>query len=309
MKALVILNPSSGDDGKKAALDALHRHFNAASIGYDVVETRRRDRPADIARRGVRAGADLVIAAGGDGTVSAVAEGLIGSSIPLGIIPAGTGNLIARELQIPTDVDAAVAILADGPRVRNIDAMRIGQRCFFLNAGVGLGASVIRGTSGGSKHRFGRAAYYAAALSTVLTSRPRLLVVEVDGVAHPYRAVEVSIMNCGMLSRRFYPKGPDIRIDDGGLGVWILEMRTAWDYVRYAIGVIAGWTGSPNAHFIHARETIRIRSHIPIPVQADGDLVGSTPVSVGVLPGALAVLVAGASPLVPDLSPGGFHPM
>lgn len=301
MKALIILNPSSGDNGRQSVLDAIRRHFDAAAIGYEVVETRRQDRPADIARRGVREGADMVVAAGGDGTVSAVAEGLIGGSVPLGIIPTGTGNLIARELQIPNGADAAVALLADSPRTRNIDAMRIGPRSFFLNAGVGLGASVIRGTSRGSKRRFGRAAYLAAALSTVMTSRPRLLVVEVDGVAHPYRAVEVSIMNCGLLSRQFYPKGPDIRIDDGRLGVWILGMKSTWDYVRYAAGILAGRTGSPNAHFIRARTTIRIRSNIPIPVQADGDLVGTTPVTVDVQPGSLAVLVA------PDSIPPG-HP-
>jgi hypothetical protein len=87
----------------------------------------------------------------------------------------------------------------------------------FLNASVGISASVIGGTTRTSKSRFGRIAYVVTTILKVLSSRPRYLLVEVDGKAHPYRAVEVAIMNCGLLSRMFYPKGSDIRIDDGHL--------------------------------------------------------------------------------------------
>ena len=292
MKALVILNPPAGDAAEKALREALSRHFAAAGIEYEIYETRQGDRLAAIVRRRLLDGFDLVVAAGGDGTVSAVSDGLVGSSIPLGIIPTGTGNLIARELNIPEDVDPAVALIASGPRRRNIDVMRIGQRVFVLNASVGISASVIGETTRQSKSRFGRIAYIGTGLIKVLSSRPRYLVVEVDGKAHPYRAVEVAIMNCGLLGKLLYPKGPDIRIDDGQLGVWILSMKTIWDYFRYAIGVIAGWTVNPEAHFISAERTVSIRSNRPLPVQADGDIIGTTPVDMEVLPGVLTVLVA-----------------
>ena len=291
MKALVIVNPPAADGEKRAFLDAVSRPFTAAGIEYEVYETRKEDRLGEIVRRRLRDGFDLVVAAGGDGTVSGVSDGLTGSPIPLGIIPIGTGNLIARELGIPDSVAAAVELIAGTPCRRRIDAMRVGKRAYFLNASVGITAAVIGETTRKSKGRFGRIAYLATAIAKVLSSRPRYLVVEVDGLAHPVRAVEVTIMNCGLLANSFYPKGPDIRIDDGHLGVWILSMKSTWEYLRYAIGVMAASAAHPEAHFIQATKTVRIRSNRPLPMQADGDIIGKTPLEVEVLPGALTVLV------------------
>jgi len=291
MKALVILNPPAVDSEKQVLLDTVSRQFAAVGIAYEIYETRKDDRLGEIVRRRLRDGFDLVVAAGGDGTVSGISDSLVGSSIPLGIIPVGTGNLIARELNIPEKVESAVALIAGTPRRRKIDAMCIGKRAYFLNASVGISASVIGETTRKSKGRFGRIAYLGTTVLKVLSSKPHYLVVEVDGQAHPVRAVEVTIMNCGLLANSFYPKGPDIRIDDGRLGVWILGMKTFWDYLRYAIGVATGSTVESEAQFIRAEKTVNIRSHRPFPVQADGDLIGTTPFEVAVLPGALTVLV------------------
>ena len=152
--------------------------------------------------------------------------------------------------------------------------MRIGNRAYVLNASVGIGASIIGGTTRKNKSRFGRIAYIGTALLKVLASRPRYLVVTVDGKAHLYRAIEVAIMNCGLLGRLFYPQGPDIRIDDGHLGVWILSMKTIWDYRRYLIGVVAGWTVNPEAQFIRAEKTVSIRSNTPLPGRYHQDEAG-----------------------------------
>lgn len=307
MKALVILNPAAENGEGKALRDMLSLHFAAVHIDYEMYETRKGDRLADIVRGRLGDGFDLIVAAGGDGTVSAVSDGLVGSSIPLGIIPIGTGNLIAHELHIPDKAETAVALLAGASRTRKIDAMRIGKRTYVLNAGVGISASIIGGTTRKNKSRFGRIAYVGTALLKVFSSRPRYLVVEVDGKAHPYRAVDVAIMNCGLLGKLFYPKGPDIQIDDGHLGVWILSMKTIWDYPRYLMGIIAGSGRSPEAHFIRAKKTVSIRSNLPLQVQADGDIIGTTPVNVEVLPGVLTVLVPEEPVVVPE--EGGPVPM
>ncbi len=291
MKALVILNPPPVDSEKQALLDELHRQFTTAGIEYEVYETRQDDRLAEIVRRRLGDGFDLVVAAGGDGTVSAVSDGLVGSSVPLGIIPGGTGNLIAQELNIPDDPEAAVALIAGGGHRRKIDAMRIGERAYILNASVGISAAIVSGTTRRSKGRFGRIAYFGTALLKMLSSRPRYLVVVVDGTAHPFRALDVAIMNGGLLGRLYYPRGPQIGIDDGHLGVWILSMKTTWDYPRYMLGVATGAVDNPDAHFIRAGKSVNIRSHIPLPVQADGDIIGTTPVNLYVLPGAITVLV------------------
>ena len=141
------------------------------------------------------------------------------------------------------------------------------------------------GASGGQ----GRLAYLGTALREVLSFRRRRLVVEVDGQSHPYRALDVAIMNGGWLCGHLYPRGPEIRIDDGALGVWILSMKTPADYARYSFGVVAGRYRHPLAKFIRAERNVRICSGAPLPVQADGDIIGSTPIEVTLLPGALSV--------------------
>ncbi len=291
MKALVIFNPQSGNGERHDVRDALSRHFGAVGIDYEIHESRTSDQITEVVRRRLSDGFDLVVAAGGDGTVSAVSDGLSGNSIPLGIIPIGTGNVLARELKIPTEMERAVALIARTPRLKKIDAMRIGQRTYLLNVGVGISASVVSGTTRKSKSRFGRIAYVGTAVLKVLACKPRRLVVEADGKAHRYRAVEVAILNCGLLSKITYPSGPEIRPDDGRLGVWILSMKTIWGHLRYTIGLAAGWTKQPDAHFIQVEKTVCIRSNVPLAVQADGDIIGTTPVSVTVVPSARTVLV------------------
>src|SRR5690606_31252171 len=107
----------------------------------------------------IDAGAQLVIAAGGDGTVSAVADGLIGSDVPMGILPLGTANVLARELGLPLDPDATCAVLASSRETATLDVMRVGGRPFFTQVGVGLDSLMIRDTDTEAKQRLGRLAY------------------------------------------------------------------------------------------------------------------------------------------------------
>jgi diacylglycerol kinase family enzyme len=240
MRAFVVLNPAAGQEGHEPVREALADHLGPSRTEFEVHETRREDDLGEIVRARRRSGFDLVVAAGGDGTVSDVIDGLVGTSIPLGIVPTGTGNLVARDLGIPNEIDDAVRLIAGAPRSRKIDAMRIGDRVFVLNVSVGFSAAVIRGTSQGNKHRFGRIAYLGAIVSKIFTSRPRTLVVTADGARHEYRALEVAIMNCGMLAKMLYPKGPEIRIDDGRLDVFVLGIRTIREYPRFVVGMSRG---------------------------------------------------------------------
>jgi YegS/Rv2252/BmrU family lipid kinase len=289
MKAFVITQPGAGKgDADGAVREALNRHFNASGIEFEVYEKRSEDDPGKIVRARLHDGFDLVVVAGGDGTLSGVVDGLYGSSIPLGIIPTGTGNLIAREFGIPTEVDDAVALIAGTPRSLRIDAMRIGERAYLLNAGVGISAAVIAGTTGKSKRRLGRIAYFVTAFR-IFKFLPHPIDVTVDGTTRKYRAVEVAISNCGILAKTMYPKGPDIRSDDGHIDVWILSMRTFVDYFWYLLGIIFGWRAK--AQFLTAEKKVAVASRTPLVTQADGDIIGTTPLVVEVLPGALTVLV------------------
>jgi diacylglycerol kinase (ATP) len=302
MKAFVILNPVAGKNAHESVREALSRHFPASGIQYEVHETIKADKPGEIVRARLREGFDIAVAAGGDGTVSDVIDGLVGTSKPLGIIPTGTGNLIARELGVPENVEEAVKVIAGAQCSRRIDAMRIGQRVFVLNVSIGVSASVIGDTTRENKKRFGRVAYIWATVLRMFTLKPRHLVVAVDGTAHGYRAVEVAIMNCGMLAKMLYPKGPEIRIDDGHLDVWILGLKTIHDYPRYIRGIMRG-RPVDLARFISAGKSITVRSDVPQPVQADGDIIGTTPVEIELLPGAVTVLVPETPAPIPATDP------
>jgi diacylglycerol kinase (ATP) len=299
-KALIVVSPAAAAGVRSAVLRSLERHLAAAEIPFEVLEPRAGEPFGALVRSRLADGFDLVAAAGGDGTVSAVIDGLAGTGVPLGIVPMGTANLVARELNIPLDLEEASALIAAPPRMRMLDAMKIADRVYVLVAGVGVSASVAGGTTRRNKRRFGLIAYVGAAILKAFELRRRHLEVEVDGVARRYRAVEVAVANCGILARMLFPKGPDIHADDGHLDVWILGAKTILDYPRYLGGIIMGRPSNPRIHFLEARRSIAVRSAVPVPVQADGDVIGTTPVEMLVLPGAVRVIV----PETPAVEPG-----
>jgi len=207
-------------------------------------------------------------------------------------VPMGTGNLVAREMGVPIDIEAAVALLAGAHTFRRIDAMRIGSRTFLLNAGVGINAEVIDQTSRLGKSLFGRSAYVGTAVWKVLQAKPQRIEVTVDGNARVFEATDVAISNCGILAKALNPNGPDIRADDGQIDVGILCMKTPLEYPWY---YVLRWVAPRRVNRVMnefvARKQVPIRSDAPIVVQADGDIVGTTPVDIEVLPSALAVAV------------------
>jgi diacylglycerol kinase (ATP) len=291
MKAIVILNPASGKKTGEPINEAVKRYFTGSNIDYEIYETKKDDKPGDIVRARLKDGFDLVVAAGGDGTVSAVIDGLVGSPAALAIIPSGTENLLARDIAVPLEIEKAVELITGPHKFRKIDSMRIGKRAYILNVSLGISAAVISGTTPKSKSRFGRIAYLWTGILKIFTFRNRYLVVTIDGKVHTVRALEASISNCGLLSKVLYPKGPEVRIDDGHVDVYIMSLKTLLDYPLYLFARITGRPAKRLSHFINCEKSISIRSKIPLPVQADGDIIGTTPIEVEVLAGALTVLV------------------
>ena len=293
MKAFVVLNPAAGNNAKDIVLKSLKIHFENAGIDYEVYETTEQDEPGEIVRARLEKDTfDFVVVAGGDGTTSQIIDGLVGGSVPLGIIPAGTGNLLAHDLGLPLKIDDAVALIAGAHLLRKIDAMRINKRVFVLNASLGTSAKVISKTTSKSKNRFGQLAYIWETIRNLYTLRRRYITVDVDGKTAKYCAVEAAVFNCGMLAKTLYPRGPDIRIDDGHLDVWIVSFKTILDYPLYLFRMIRERPSRHLSHFINSEKSIMINSSIPLPVQADGDIIGTTPVEIKVLPGALTVFVS-----------------
>ena len=292
MKTLVIVAPTVNADTRDTLRASLQSHLASSAGEHEICEILADEDIAEVTGRRLNGQFGCVVAVGGDGTVSAVAHALMGSEIPLGIVPAGTGNMVARELGIPLDIDAAVALIASTPKLRKIDAMQIGGRTYLLNAGVGINAEVIDRTSRLGKSLFGRSAYFGTAVWRVLQAKPQRLEVTIDGETRIYQATDVAISNCGILAKALNPNGPDIRADDGQIDVCILCMKSPLEYPwYYFLKYIAPKRVNKIMHEIPVKKSVTVRSGSPIRVQADGDIIGVTPVMIGVLPRALTVLV------------------
>ena len=230
-----------------------------------------------LARHAVAAGASLVFAAGGDGTVRACAEALAGSGVPMAIVPLGTANLTARALGVPARPDRAVEAGFAG-RDRTIDLGHLtgvkgaGGACFAAMAGIGLDAAVVAAAGEQLKRRFGWAAYAAAGMRK-LTTPPHEFTVRLDD-AEPLRcrARSVVVANAGLLPGGFTLL-PRASLDDGLLDVGILAPSGAWDWIRLAGRLLARDRRPDRALQRLQARRVRISADGILPRQVDGEIV------------------------------------
>jgi YegS/Rv2252/BmrU family lipid kinase len=295
-RVFVVLNAKSGRCDATEAREALERHFKVVGTACRVHEPSKDDDLAERVREAVRDGCALVVAAGGDGTVSAVADALVGSGTdtPLGILPLGTANVLAGEMGVPLDLDGACRLLAGAHTLAAIDAMEIGGKHYVTQAGTGLDAEMIRDTPGEHKRRFGRFAYIWTVLKHLVGFQPRRFVITADGQTTRAHAVSLVVANSGTLGQRPFRWGPDIRPDDGRIDVCVIRARSLVDFVRLGWHVLLfQHRADPNVTYLSATREVTIEASPPLPVQADGEVVGQTPVTIRVVPGVVRVVVPG----------------
>ena len=282
-----MVNPASRRGARQEEI-AL-RAFHEAGTVCDVVRTERPGHGAEVAERSGR-DYDAVFALGGDGTVMEVVGALAHSSIPVGVLPGGTGNLIARTLGIPPDVGDAVRELLRGEEAR-IDLGRIGDRRFAFAAGVGIDAAMVEETPSHMKRRLGVWAYAMTATRAAMRRDAFEVRAVVDGVEHRRMATAVLIANFGALFDELFVVGPGIRSDDGTLDLCVYSPESLWDSVRIAWRLLRkDFRTDPRMLYASGRR-IELHTDPPRPYQADGDLLGMTPFTVDVEPLAAHVLL------------------
>ena len=237
---------------------------------------------------------DVVFALGGDGTAMEVAGALAGSGVPIGVLPGGTGNLLARALGIPRNVTRAVRELMAG-ETRRIDLGVVQGRRFAVAAGVGIDAAMVAETPAWMKRRLGVFAYTIiatrAALRAVLLRRFFIARVEVDGEIIERRAAAVLFANFGAILEDRISFGPDILVDDGMLDCCIFSPSHLWDAMRIMWRVTRRDFRPDPALFYRKGTHFRIETDPILPMQADGELLGVTPADVSVEPLAARLLV------------------
>lgn len=297
-RLLLICNPAAA----RASLTGCERVRRIIAGRGWTVEVAVTDRPGDavtLGRTAVRDGVDRVAVYGGDGTVIEVARGLVGSELPLALVPGGTGNLLAGNLRLPRAAGAAARVATQGV-VRRIDLGRVVQpaddRYFAVACGAGLDAEIMAQTSGRAKRRWGMAAYIGRTATLVARARPRAYRVTVDGRAIELPALTVLVANCGELLPPFVRLRDGIRPDDGVLDVVALEADGFWSSARLAGRLIVGRVrGARGVRYARGR-AITVACAPPSPAQFDGEPLGATPFTVEVAPGALSVVVAAPRP-------------
>lgn len=292
-RVFVVLNPVAGTSAPADVRQTLETLFTEHGRQCSVYETSGDDDALAAEMAQVRQdGYDLVVAAGGDGTVSLVASNLVGSDIPLGVLPVGTANVLALELGIPQTLEQAAALLVEDHQVRELDVMRLGERHFILQIGIGLDSLMIKDTSRQAKRLFGRLAYMTTLLGKLFGYRSQRFTMLVDGKRMRPRAWQVLVANAGTLGAPPFRWGPDIHPTDGELDLCIFNVRTPMDYARILWRFVTGrHKHGPNISYVRVRNQAIITTDRPLPVQADGEIIGETPVQVAVVPRGIAVIV------------------
>ncbi len=287
----VVLNPVAGNSEPDVLQELLHRRCAESGCTYDLHETRKDERVADVVHEALGRGFDVVVAAGGDGTVSGVADGLADQDVPLGILPVGTGNALAHDLGIPMEAEGALDLLLGEHSLRRIDALRIEDRFFVLNASVGISAEIMQETTSDVKRRFGRLAYLWNALRKLFGLERYHFILTIDGQETRLRATEIMVLNSGAIGTPYLQWGIEIRLDDGQVGVYALRPRTVWDLFRMGANLLLGREkGNPGIRHFEARQCIAIRVDRALQVQGDGEVIGHTPVEIEVVPNAVWVV-------------------
>ncbi len=314
-KAALVYNPTKVDG------DALREQVAslAAAAGWSeplFYETTVDDLGDDVTRQALEEGVDVVLVAGGDGTVRAVSEAMTGSDVPLAIVPSGTGNLLARNLRLPLDdAEAVIAAAFDG----DVHAIDVGiatfarpggeseKRAFVVMGGMGLDAAMIANTSGTLKKKVGWVAYVDGAARSLMSAKPFPVMYQVPGhKVHRSNVQSVVFANCGSL-----PAGleliPEASVTDGQLDIAIFQPKNpfgwllVWRRVAWDNSVLRRFRAGRRMLSLRTRDNavrftrgtgIDLAAQAAQPVQLDGDEFGeATHVTVRIEAGGLKISV------------------
>jgi YegS/Rv2252/BmrU family lipid kinase len=295
-RVLCITNPAAART-RPRSVDAIMRTFDAAGWSAELAATTGPGDARLLAAEAVAGGVEVVAVFGGDGTSMQAAAALVGTDVSLGIIPGGTGNLLAGNLRIPSSPARAVQALVRGrPKRFDLGCMQRldGLHYFAVACGAGYDARVMAGTPTALKRRWGMGAYVATTLRLISQIQSTAHVITIDGVEYDANASMVLVANCGEVIPPWVRLGAGIRPDDGLLDVIVVRangfgqsVRAVWDILRAAPEVegFDTYVGYARGH------EIRVETQPVQPVQLDGEAGGETPFTATVVPGAISILV------------------
>ena len=291
----VLWNASSGRKGglpTSSGVDpgGLRELMARFGLGDELIATQSEDEAIDATRSAVRDGYDVVVGAGGDGTIGTVGKVLLGTETALGALPLGSVMNIPRMLGIPRELEGAAEVLAAG-HVRRIDVGDVDGAVFFEAGSVGLHAAIFREAARVDAGDYGAIWRSIAAAFRYRPSRMELELVDGDGASRilATRALLVAVANGPFLGAGF-TVAPDAALDDGLLDIRIFRHFSKTELFRHFAAIAFGRRAYAPHTDTERAARVTIRGHRPLPARADGMDLGHTPVTFGVRPGSLLVV-------------------
>ncbi len=288
-RVLAVINPAAGQD--QPILKLLNAVFQKHNIDWDISITKARGDGQRLARQAAQQGADLVLVNGGDGTVMECASGLIGTHIPLLVLPGGTANVMAHELGLPFVLKEAIT-LAVNPHsaIRPVDMGQMGNDFFLLRVGMGLEAAMVEGADRELKDRLGLLAYGISALQALADPPIARYRLELDGAVEETEGLACIVANSGHIGAGGLLLSPKIEISDGLLDVLVITKADLPSLVSLLASVVSGGPELPVLQHWQVRQ-VRVEADPPQSLQVDGEIITSTPVNIQVVPAAVHILV------------------
>lgn len=284
----VIINPAAGKD--EPILNTLNDVFHTAGVEWDVSITHKFGDATRLASEVAAKGVDLVAGYGGDGTQMEGANGLLGSGVPLAILPGGTGNAMAHELGISINLREAAELIVSSSNRRAIDLARIGDKVFMLRAYAGVSAE--QAASREEKDKHGQLAYVQAGVKFLTQSQPAHYKATVDGTVVHGEAMICYILNAGSIGGVMgmsLPDVGDVDVSDGYLNLFAITKGT--QPLRAVSHYIFKHGDSPAGIYHWRGKEITLEAEPPQDVWIDGELGGKTPFTVVAIPKAIEIVV------------------
>jgi len=296
--ACLIFNPVAGQSNSEQDLAIIQRMLQP-EFNLDIRITTPEVDADQLAREAVERGVELIIASGGDGTLSAAAAAVVGTGVPVAVISRGTANAFATAMGIPSTIEAACETILDG-KTRVVDAAYCNGKPMVLLAGIGFEAETVERADRETKNRLGMLAYVLAGVQQLRNFKSFETRIETEDKIITLNAAAVTIANAAPPTSVLAQGPAELIVDDGLLDVTLVAptntigaIAAAYDLLQSAYS--GETTERPDTGFLRAR-SIKVTTNPPQKVVLDGELIGYTPIEVECVPGGLTIVV----PTIPE---------
>jgi len=289
---VILLNPVSGQNDPGETKKLISKTMHLHNRKFIIIESQKDGSHREKIRKYHDELNTIFVAAGGDGTISELVNTLADIKPVIGILPTGSANSLARELNIPLNIHDACVSLLTSNKSKKLGVLAAFKKLFILDISVGINAMVMRDTSRKQKRLWGIMAYFRHALRWLLTFRSKKFLITIDGETKHRRATDVIVANGGIIKALLKRAAGHPELTRQHFEVIINKTRTPLDYFIFIISFILGRLHrNKGIEILRPKKTIDIDCTKQLPVQGDGDIIGKTPVSITIHQRAFSVII------------------